>query len=76
MLGLSYLDGVAKDYGWDRVNWTLEVLSLQLQADTGVELSCSYARTGRIIHGVAEHKNAQVFCQFLEFLSSTYRRAK
>ena len=31
-----------KAYGWDRANWTLEVLSLQLHADTGVKLSCSY----------------------------------
>ncbi len=39
---LGYLDGVPKDYGWDRVNWTLELLALQLLADTGVELSCGY----------------------------------
>ena len=162
---LGYLDNVPKDYGWDRANWTLEVLSLQLHADTGIELSCSYvyqllrrwgcrrgrprpglripvrgrrktlqnihklvakaspedevfyqdeadlhlnpkigptylkrgqqpvvltpgqnvkryifgalnARTGRIIHGIAEHKNAQVFSQFLDFLSRSYRRAR
>jgi transposase len=162
---LDYLDGVPKDYGWDRVNWTLELLALQLHADTTVELSCSYvyqllrrwgcrrgrpcpglripvrgrrktlenihqlvanaspddevfyqdeadlhlnpkigptylkrgqqpivltpgqnikryifgalnARTGRIIHGIAERKNAHVFTQFLEFLSSSYRRAR
>ena len=34
------------------------------------------ARTGRIIYGVAERKNAEVFTQFLDFLSSRYRRAK
>ena len=34
------------------------------------------ARTGTIIYGVAERKNAQVFAQFLEFLSTRYRRAK
>lgn len=162
---LGYLDGVPNDHGWDRANWTLELLALQLHADTGVELSCSYvyqllrrwgcrrgrpraglripvrgrrktlekiekivaqaspeeevlyqdeadihlnpkigstylkpgqqpvvltpghnvkryifgalnARTGRIIYGVAERKNAEVFTQFLEFLSSRYQRAK
>ncbi len=162
---LGYLDDVPNDYGWDRVNWTLELLSLQLHADTGVAISCSYvyqllrrwgcrrgrprpglripvrgrrktlekiekivarasskeevfyqdeadvhlnpkigatylkrgqqpvvltpgknvkryifgalnARTGRIIYGVAERKNAKVFTQFLDFLSSRYRRAK
>ena len=162
---LGYLDGVPNDYGWDRANWTLEVLSRQLLADTEVELSCSHlyellrtwgcrrgrprpglripvrgrrktlnkikklaaqaspedevfyqdeadvhlnpkigatylkpghqplvltpgknvkryifgalnARTGRIIYGVAENKNAAVFAQFLEFLSHRYRRAK
>ena len=26
---LGYLDGVPNDYGWDRANWTLEVLSRQ-----------------------------------------------
>lgn len=161
---LGYLDDVPNDYGWDRANWTLELLSLQLHADTGVTLSCSYvyqllrrwgcrrgrprpglripvrgrrktlekiekivarasskeevfyqdeadvhlnpkigatylkrgqqpvvltpgknvkryivgalnARTGRIIYGVAERKNAEVFTQFLAFLSSRYRRA-
>ena len=39
---LGYLDAGPNDYGWDRANWTLEPLSLQLQADTGVALSCSY----------------------------------
>jgi len=162
---LGYLDGVPNDYGWDRANWTLEVLARQLAADTKVELSCSYvyqllrrwgcrrgrprpglripvrgrrnvlekisklvsrasaeeevfyqdeadvhlnpkigatylkpgqqplvltpgknvkryvfgalnARTGAIVHGVAENKTAAVFAQFLGFLSSRYRRAK
>ena len=162
---LGYLDGVPKDYGWDRANWTLELLALQLQSDTRVALSCSYiyqllrrwgcrrgrprpglripvrgrrkvleniqkivakaspddkvfyqdeadlhlnpkigqtylkpgqqpivltpgknikryifgalnTRTGRIVYGVAERKNAAVFSQFLDFLNSTYRRAK
>ena len=162
---LSYLDGVPNDYGWDRVNWTLELLSIQLHADTGVKVSCGYvlrllhrhgcrrgrprpglripvrgrrkvlkniekivasasaddevfyqdeadvhlnpkigptylkagqqplvltpgknvkryifgalnARTGRVLYGVAENKNAAVFAQFLDFLSSRYRRAQ
>jgi len=162
---LGYLDAVPKDYGWDRVNWTLELLAKQLQTDTGVGLSCSYvhqllrrwgcrrgrprpglkipvrgrrkvlqnieklvakaspedevfyqdeadvhlnpkigptylkpgqqpvvltpgknvkryifgalnARTGRIIHGIAEQKTAAVFAQFLDYLSRQYRRAK
>jgi len=162
---LGYLDDVPNDYGWDRANWTLELLSLQLHADTEVALSCSYvyqllrrwgcrrgrprpglripvrgrrktlekiekivarasskeevfyqdeadvhlnpkigatylkrgqqpvvltpgknvkryvfgalnARTGRIVYGVAERKNAEAFSQFLDFLSSRYRRAK
>lgn len=162
---LGYLDGVPRDFGWERSNWTLELLSLQLRDDTGVELSRSYilqllrsygcrrgrprpglripvrgrrktldrirklvaraspddevfyqdeadihlnpkigatylkrgrqtvvltpgknvkryvfgglnARTGRVVYGVAERKNAVVFAQFLEYLSSRYRRAK
>ena len=162
---LGYLDWVPSDYGWDRANWTLELLSRQLFADTEVELSCSHiyellrswgcrrgrprpglripvrgrrktldkiekivaqaspedevfyqdeadvhlnpkigatylkrghqpvvltpgknvkryifgalnARTGRIIYGVAENKNSVVFAQFLDYLSSRYRRAK
>ena len=161
----GYLDGVPKDYGWDRVNWTLELLAKQLKADIGVGLSCSYvyqllrrwecrrgrprpglkipirgrrkvlqnieklvarassedevfyqdeadvhlnpkigptylkpgqqpvvltpgknvkryifgalnARTGRIIHGIAEQKTAAVFAQFLDYPSRQYRRAK
>ena len=162
---LGYLDGVPSDHGWDRSNWTLELLSHQLAEDTGVGVSCSYvyqilrrrrcrrgrpkpglripvrgrrktlkkiaklvsrasaeeevfyqdeadihlnpkigatylkpgqqplvltpgknvkryvfgalnARTGAIVHGVCEHKTATVFVQFLEYLSSRYRRAK
>lgn len=162
---LGYLDDVPQDYGWDRANWTLELLALQLETDTGVELSCSYvyqllrrcgcrrgrprpglripvrgrrktlekidkivarasceeevfyqdeadahlnpkigqtylkpgqqpvvltpgknvkrfifgalnARTGRLVYGVAEQKTAEVFAQFLQFLSQRYRRAR
>ncbi|MDJ0892577.1 MAG: IS630 family transposase [Gammaproteobacteria bacterium] len=162
---LGYLDGVPKDYGWDRANWTLELLALQLQADTGVKLSCGYihrllrrwgcrrgrprpglriplrgrrkvleniekliasaspeevvfcqdeadlhlspkigptylkrgqqpvvltpgknvkryifgalnARTGYILHGIAEQKTVRVFTQLLDFLSSIYPRTK
>jgi transposase len=36
---LRYLDGVPKDYGWQRSVWTLEVLARQLKTDTGVTLS-------------------------------------
>ena len=36
---LDYLDGVPKDYGWQRSIWTLELLSRQLLADSGVALS-------------------------------------
>ena len=39
---LGYLDWVPSDYGWDRANWTLELLSRQLFADTEVELSRSH----------------------------------
>ena len=36
---LEYLDGVPKDYGWQRSAWTLELFSRQLFVDTGVSLS-------------------------------------
>jgi len=36
---LEYLDGVPKDYGWQRSAWTLELFSRQLFSDTGVSLS-------------------------------------
>lgn len=39
---LSYLDGVPKDFGWQRSTWTRELLALQLEHDTGVALSPSY----------------------------------
>lgn len=39
---LGYLDGVPQDYGWERANWTLELLARQLCDDTGVGLSPSY----------------------------------
>ena len=33
-------------------------------------------RTGRIVSGVVEHKNAAMFVAFLKYLSTTYRRAR
>ena len=39
---LEYLDGVPKDYGWQRSTWTLELFSRQLFSDTGVSLSASH----------------------------------
>jgi len=33
------------------------------------------ARTGRIVSGLVEHKNAVMFVEFLKYLSATYRRA-
>lgn len=33
-------------------------------------------RTGRVVNGVTQSKNAATFVQFLEFLSRTYRRAR
>jgi transposase len=41
---LAYLEKVPKDYGWRRSSWTLELLSLQLTEDTGVEISPSHLR--------------------------------
>lgn len=162
---LEYLDYVPQDYGWERSNWTLELLALQLARDTGVEVSDSHVlrvlrrcgcrrgrprpglripvrgrrkvletiqklvaraspdeevfyqdeadvhlnpkmgatymkrgqqltvftpgknvkryvfgalntRTGRIVHGVTQSKNAAMFVLFLEHLSRTYRRAR
>lgn len=162
---LEYLDHVPQDYGWERSNWTLELLARQLAQDTGVEVSDSHVlrvlrrcgcrrgrprpglripvrgrrkvleniqnlvagaspgeevfyqdeadvhlnpkmgatymkpgqqlvvltpgknvkryvfgalntRTGRVVQGVTENKNAATFVQFLEFLSRTYRRAR
>jgi len=161
----SYLDGVPQDYGWQRSAWTLELLSLQLQRDCAVKLSCSTiyrvlrrqgyrrgrpcaglripvrgrrqvlekiaqrvasasceeevfyqdeadlhlnpkigatyikrgqqpvvltpgknvkryifgalnARTGSIVSGIVEHKNAAMFVEFLKYLSAAYRRAR
>lgn len=46
---LEYLDYVPQDYGWERCNWTLELLALQLAGDTGVELSASHVL--RILRG-------------------------
>lgn len=162
---LAYLDDVPQDYGWERCNWTLELLSLQLASDTDVTLSISHVlrvlrrcgcrrgrarpglripvrgrrkvlknieklvanashdeevfyqdeadvhlnpkigatymkpgqqrlvltpgknvkryvfgalntRTGRIVHGIAQRKNAATFVQFLAFMNRTYRRAR
>lgn len=33
------------------------------------------ARTGRIVSGIVEHKNAAMFVEFLKYLSATYRLA-
>jgi len=162
---LEYLDYVPQDYGWERSNWTLELLAYQLAQDTGVEVSDRHvlrvlrrcgcrrgrprpglripvrgrrkvlenidklvanasprdevfyqdeadvhlnpklgatymkpgqqrvvltpgknvkryvfgalnARTGGVVHGVAPHKNAATFVQFLDYLSGRYRRAR
>ena len=35
-----------------------------------------HARTGRIIYGVTERKNAEEFTQLPDFLNSRYQRAK
>ena len=34
------------------------------------------ARTGPIVSGVVEHKNAAMFVEFFKYLSTTYRRAR
>ena len=39
---LDYLDTSPKDFGWQRAAWTLELFSLQLREDCGVEISPSY----------------------------------
>jgi len=39
---VSYVRGVPRDYGWQRSTWTLELLALQLEEDTGVHLSLSH----------------------------------
>lgn len=39
---LSYLDKPPKDFGWQRSTWTLELFSLQLREDLGVEISPAY----------------------------------
>jgi putative transposase len=41
---LSYLDSTPRALGWQRASWTLELLALQLERDTGVQLSVSYIR--------------------------------
>ena len=39
---LTYLDKPPKDFGWQRSSWTLELFSLQLREDVGVQLSPAY----------------------------------
>lgn len=39
---LGYLGDAPKDHGWQRSNWTLELLAAQLLADTGIRLSLTH----------------------------------
>ncbi len=39
---LDYLDKSPKDFGWQRSSWTLELFSLQLREDLGVQISPAY----------------------------------
>jgi len=41
---LGYLEQAPRDLGWHRSTWTLELLGLQLEHDTGVRLSPSWIR--------------------------------
>jgi len=41
---LDYLDHTPRQYGWQRASWTLELLTLQLERDTQVDLSPSHIR--------------------------------
>ena len=41
---LSYLDRGPRDFGWQRSNWTLELLALQLARDTDVTLRTGHLR--------------------------------
>lgn len=41
---LEYLDYTPRHYGWQRASWSLELLTLQLEQDTGVRLSRSHLR--------------------------------
>jgi transposase len=41
---LSYLDRSPRGFGWQRSNWTLELLGLQLARDTNVILSIGHIR--------------------------------
>ncbi len=42
---VSLLDQSPQDWGWQRANWTLELLSLELLEQTRIELSASHVRT-------------------------------
>jgi len=42
---LGYLAHVPKDFGWHRSTWTLELLGLQLERDSGVRLCLSSVRS-------------------------------
>lgn len=42
---LGYLAHVPKDFGWHRSTWTLELLGLQLERDSGVRLCPSSVRS-------------------------------
>lgn len=48
---LRYLDSSPRERGWQRASWTLELLGLQLQRDTGVRLSPSHVRNVLRMHG-------------------------
>ena len=41
---MSYLDYSPRELGWQRASWTLELFALQLERDTGVQVSPSYIR--------------------------------
>jgi len=41
---LGYLDNSPRQLGWHRASWTLELLALQVERDTGVGLSPSHVR--------------------------------
>ena len=41
---VGYIDHSPQAFGWQRTNWTLELLAVQLVQDTGVKLSPSHVR--------------------------------